>query len=94
MLLLDSLVNNSFNDSFITVTGTTGSQINVNSQIPYSVGVSAKTHCIVGFSCQYSDGAYYSATELVSVFGDPDCIIKVSNTNYCNKPIKIKLMKL
>ena len=89
------MVNNSFNDSFITVTGTTGSQINVESQIPYPVGVSAETHCIVGFSCQYSNDTYYSATGLVSVSGNPNCIIvMVSNTGYCNKPIKIKLMKL
>lgn len=95
MFLLVSFVNNSFNDSFITVTGTTGSQINVSSQIPYPLGVSPETHCVVGFSCQYSNGTYYTETNLVSVSGDPDCIyVSVSNTGYCNKPIKIKLMKL
>ena len=57
--------------------------------------MSSETHCVVGFSCQYSDGNWYSATKLVSVSGDPNCIIvMVSNTGYCNKPIKIKLMKL
>ena len=91
----NSLVDKASNSDFITVTGTTGSQINVESQIPYPAGVSATTHCVVGFSCQYSNNNYYSATGLVSVSGNPDCIIvMVSNTGYCNKPIKIKLMKL
>ena len=93
--LNNSLVDKASNSDFITVTGTTGSQINVDSQIPYPAGVSAKTHCVVGFSCQYSNNNYYSATGLVSVSGDSDCIIvNVSNTGYCNRPIKIKLMKL
>ena len=93
--LNNSLVDKASNSDFIIVTGTTGSQINVGSQIPYPAGVSAKTHCVVGFSCQYSNNKYYSATGLVSVSGNPDCIIvNVSNTGYCNKPIKIKLMKL
>ena len=93
-LLLINWLNNSFNDSFITVTGTTGSQVNVSSQIPYPVGVSSKTHCVIGFSCQYSDGGWYSATKM-TVSGDPDYItVVVPSTGYCNKPIKIKLMKL
>ena len=87
--LNNSLVDKASNSDFITVTGTTGSQINVESQIPYPAGVSAKTHCVIGFSCQYSNNNYYSATGLVSVSGNPDCIIvNVSATGYCNKPIK------